>query len=111
MPHRQSLQYVCEDWQWGKPTGFNAILAVLPEEVDKLIKDSSSKQYELDSMPTWLLKSVHSVFPPTLASLINISSSQAHLPDTNKRATIRPRLKKPGLNPSDPASYRPISNL
>src|SRR6218665_2202612 len=24
---------------------------------------------------------------------------------------IRPRVKKPGLDPTDPASYRPISNL
>jgi len=79
--------------------------------VNKLIKDSSSKQCELDYMPTWLLKSLHSVFVPILASLINISLSQAHLPDTHKRAIICPRLKKPGLDPSDPASYRPISNL
>jgi len=79
--------------------------------VHKLIKDSSSKQCELDSIPTWLLKSLHSVFAPILASLINISLSQAHLPDTHKCAIIRPRFKKPGLDPSDPASYRPISNL
>jgi len=93
------------------PTGFTTSLTVSPAEVDKLIKDSFSEQCELDSMPTWLPKSLHSIFAPNLALLLNIFLSQAHLPDTHKRAIIRPRLKKPGLDLSDPASFRTISNL
>src|SRR6218665_1275737 len=48
------------------------------------------------------------VFAPILALLIIV---QASLPAKHKRAIIRPRVKKPGLDPTDPASYRPISNL
>src|SRR6218665_4182504 len=48
------------------------------------------------------------VFAPTLALLIIV---QASLPVKHKRAIIRPREKKPGLDPTDPASYRPISNV
>ena len=43
--------------------------------------------------------------------LINCSLFTATLPTSHRRAIIRPRIKKPGLDPSDPSSYRPISNL
>ena len=59
----------------------------------------------------WIMKTLKAVFAPILALLINISISQATLPSSYKRAIIRPRLKKPGLDPSDPANYRPVSNL
>ena len=80
-------------------------------EVEKLISDSSTKQCELDSAPVWLIKSLYTVFAPILALLINISITQASLPAKHKRAIIRPCVKKSGLDPTDPASYRPISNL
>ena len=51
------------------------------------------------------------IYAPILALLINLSILQAVLPASQKQAIIRPRLKKPGLDPSDPANYRPISNL
>ena len=61
-------------------------------EVEKLISDSSTKQCELDSAPVWLLKSLHTVFAPILALLINVSLTQASLPTKHKRAIIRPRI-------------------
>jgi hypothetical protein len=33
------------------------------------------------------------------------------LPTDSKRAIVRPLLKKSSLDPNDPSSYRPISNL
>jgi len=51
------------------------------------------------------------VFAPILALLINVSIAQASLAAKHKHAIIRPRVKKPGLDPTDPASYHPISNL
>ena len=50
-------------------------------------------------------------FAPILAMLIHISLVSGILPELHKRAIIRPRIKKPGLDLSDPANYRPISNL
>ena len=84
---------------------------VTPDEVEKLLGDSTTKQCELDTAPVWIMKTLRAVFAPILALLINISISQATLPSSHKRAIIRPRLKKPGLDPSDPANYRPVSNL
>ena len=85
---------------------------VTPDEVEKLLGDSTTKQCELDTAPVWIMKTLKAVFTPIiLALLINISISQATLPSSHKRAIIRPRLKKPGLDSSDPANYRPVSNL
>ena len=91
--------------------GLAAFDEVSPDEVEKLLSDTATKQCELDSVPVRLLKTLRHVFAPILALLINISLSQATLPEAHKHAIIRPRLKKPGLDPSDPANYRPISNL
>ena len=58
-----------------------------------------------------LIKTHHQAFDLILAMLINISLLPAILPETRKRAIIRPRIKKPGLELPDPANYRLISNL
>jgi Reverse transcriptase (RNA-dependent DNA polymerase) len=84
---------------------------VTPDEVEKLLGDSTTKQCELDIVPVWIIKTLRTVFAPILALLINISILQTTLPASHKRAIVRPRLKKPSLDPSDPASYRPVSNL
>ena len=85
-----------------------AFYPINADEVEQLLGDSSTKQCELDTTPVWLLKKLRIVFAPILALLINISISQAILPASQKQAIIRPRLKKPGIDPSDPANYRPI---
>ena len=69
---------------------FRAFDEVTLTDVDKLLSDSSTKQCELDSAPTWLLKSLRSVFVPILALLINASISQSTLPDTHKHAILSP---------------------
>ena len=43
--------------------------------------------------------------------MCNASFSQTKLPSRSKLAIVRPLLKKRTLDPNDPASYRPISNL
>jgi Reverse transcriptase (RNA-dependent DNA polymerase) len=43
--------------------------------------------------------------------MCNASLTEAVFPDTLKQAIVRPRLKKPTLNPADLSSYRPISYL
>jgi len=43
--------------------------------------------------------------------LTNLSLSSSIFPSSLKTGQVTPLLKKPGLNPSVPASYRPISNL
>ena len=94
--------------QFPSLTTFDEVTA---ENVEKLLTDSAVKQCELDSMPVRLLKTFRYAFAPILAMLINISLVSGILPELHKRAIIRPRIKKPGLDLSDPANYRPISNL
>ena len=72
---------------------------------------SVSKSTPLDIIPVCLLKSCSSVFTHILTELANKSLAQGKFPSDFKTAQITPLLKKPGLDPDDPASFRPISNL
>ncbi len=46
-----------------------------------------------------------------LLNIINSSLSLGHVPKPFKLAVIKPLIKKPQLDPSELANYRPISNL
>lgn len=50
-------------------------------------------------------------FMTTTAALLLLSLSQGIIPKTWKHAIVRPLLKKPHLDPSEPGNYRPISLL
>ena len=45
------------------------------------------------------------------ATLANLSLQSGKFPSCYKKAQMLPLLKKPGLESSSPANYRPISNL
>jgi len=62
-------------------------------------------------MPTTMLKSNVEVMAPVIARLANMSFSSGVFPSSLKQGRVTPLLKKPGLDQSDMASYRPISNL
>ena len=81
------------------------------EEVTIMLKSRPAKTCELDKIPTWLIKESTTVFAPILTKLVNASLSSGILPAAHKLAIIRPRLKKPDLDPGDPSSYRPVSNV
>ena len=68
--------------------------AVDTAEVVPLIQQSSSKQCLLDPAPTWLIKLCADLLGPYVTVLV-----------------IHPLLKKPGLDPTLPSNYRPVSNL
>ena len=80
-------------------------------EVEKCIRSSASKSCNLDPMPTWLLKQHLPSVLPHLTFAINKSLSHGVVPGVFKQALITPVLKKPSLDPGDPVSYRPVSNL
>jgi hypothetical protein len=83
---------------------------VTNEEAAKLLMKVPTKQCQLDPAPTWLLKCLGDVLSPTLALMCNLSFQQCAMP-TGQISIIRPLQKKPSLDPRNPASYRPISNL
>ena len=86
----------------------NSCVLSLPASI---LKESAAKQCELDPLPTWLVKRASDVLAPVIVRMCNASFSQTKLPSRSKLAIVRPLLKKRTLDPNDPASYRPISNL
>ncbi len=80
------------------------------EELNKLITASKPTTCLLDPVPTKLLKELPVAEEPLL-NIINSSLSLGHVPKPFKLAVIKPLTKKPQLDPSELANYRPISNL
>jgi hypothetical protein len=84
---------------------------VTVSEVDKLLSSLSGKSSPMDILPTTLLKSCAAVFSPLIAYMANLSFAEGVFPSIFLTASVTPLLKKDGLDPDNPANYRPISNL
>jgi len=81
------------------------------EDAHRLIRQAPCKHCDLDPAPTWLIKRTTGMLASVVAAICNASLQSGVFPDSQKRAVIRARLKKPCLSPDDLNSYRPISNL
>jgi hypothetical protein len=81
------------------------------EEVSKIISRIPNKSSPLDYIHTSVLKSCSDVFSPLIARLANLSFAEGRFPENFKVAQVTPLVKKEGLDVTDPANYRPISNL
>ena len=57
-----------------------------------------------------MVKACPDVFAPMITKLVNLSFADGRFPGQFKLAQVTPLLKKAGLDTSDPANYRPISN-
>ena len=84
---------------------------VTETEVVRLLKSMPSKSSPLDFIPTSLIKSCSGAFAHIIARLANLSFEHCTFPTRFKTAQVTPLLKKHGLEETDPANYRPISNL
>ena len=93
----------------GEP--LDSVTDVTADEVLKLISSMPSKSSSVDFIPTSLIKLCPLVFSEIIATLANLSFSQGIFPTKFKEASVVPLLKKPSLDPDNPANYRPISNL
>ena len=93
----------------GEP--LDSVTDVTADEVLKLISSMPSKFSSVDFIPTSLIKLCSLVFSEIIATLANLSFSQGIFPTKFKEASVVPLLKKPSLDPDNPANYRPISNL
>ena len=80
-------------------------------EVHHILSNITCKSCPLDFIPTSLIKSCSDIFSILIANLANMSFRDGCFPSVFKHAIVIPLLKKPGLDPNLPASYRPISNL
>ena len=81
------------------------------EDLEAIIKSSPAKSCDLDSIPTFLLKEFLDQLLLFILILCNKSLSTGTVPSSQKRAIVTPRLKKKGMDLSEPGSFRPISNL
>ena len=84
---------------------------VTPDELVKVIQKSPSKSYELDCLPTWLLKATINVHLPVLTRIVNISMHTGTVLSSSKTSIVTPLLKKPTVDINDIKNYLPVSNL
>ena len=64
-----------------------------------------AKHCSLDPAPTSLVKRLMPLLAGTLAEMVNVSLREEIFPNALKHAMVRPRLKKPSLDPDDVNLY------
>ena len=67
------------------------------DEIEKLILGSSSKSCDLDPISTSMLKNCLDLLITPITDIINISMETSTFPQNDKKAHVRPLLKKTSL--------------
>ena len=78
--------------------------------VSKLLRTSKPTTCETDPIPSKFLKSNYDIIADLITNIINRSIQQSTFCDTWKIASVKPLLKKTGLD-LELNNYRPVSNL
>jgi len=81
------------------------------ERIRILVETSPTKSCSLDPIPTQLLKQLLPILVQPITKIVNESITSGAFPSSLKHAAVTPLLKKPGSDTSNPANYRPVSNL
>uniref|UniRef100_A0A8C2KHR2 Reverse transcriptase domain-containing protein n=1 Tax=Cyprinus carpio TaxID=7962 RepID=A0A8C2KHR2_CYPCA len=88
---------------------FEPISFIYLQEIVCQLKPSGSS---IDAIPPHFFKQVFDALGPYFVTMINRCLDTSIVPDVLKHnATVYPLLKRPNLDPSVLANYRPISNL
>ena len=85
--------------------------AASPTDVKRMVLASAAKSYELDPLPSSLMKRYVDVLSQVLARIINASLSPSVVPQSMKHAVVIPVLNKWDYDVSGVSNYRPISNI
>ena len=80
------------------------------EEILRIINEMPAKYCELDAIPTSILKKPAPHIKETITKVVNISLTEGKFPSQWRTASVRPLLKKSGLELLV-KNYRPVSNL
>ena len=91
-------------------SAFDTYKPLSVESVSKMVNKAKPKTSMLYPIPTSLLRSCLDELAEPVTKIINLSLSSAYMPASLKHAIISPILKKQSL-PSEPKSFRPVSNL
>ena len=90
---------------------FREFVMVDVQYVQRLIRNASNKNCDLDPVPTWVVKQFLEDLSPFITTLFNAFLRDGKFPTTQKCALVTPVLKKSNLDSTNPNNYRPISNL
>ena len=90
---------------------FNSFETYNVGEIHKIILSNPMKSCSLDPIPGSILKEILPEILPFITTMCNRSLEEGWLPESQRHATLKPILKKDGLDAKDVKSYRPISNL
>ncbi|KAF7649941.1 hypothetical protein LDENG_00133700, partial [Lucifuga dentata] len=93
------------------PTHLNEFTTISLEDLYSVVSHMRLSSCELDILPSKFFKEVLHVIASCLLKIVNSSLSSGIVPKCFKQTSIQPLLKKPGLDPSLPQDYRPISKL
>ena len=95
---------------YGGPS-LNSLSPVTTADVHRLLAKMPAKSSPLDILPTSLLKACADQFAVIVARLANASFREGRFPACFKTAEVLPLLKKTDADRTNPANFRPISNL
>jgi len=99
-------------FQWTSPAApLHEFQPLSVGDVVTTVRALPDKSCSLDTLPTRLLKAGISTIAPFLTELFNCSLLCGQVPEVFKPAYVTPRIKKLDMDPTDPRSYRSISNL
>lgn len=96
---------------WPSATSLDKFDTVTVNDVKKIIDSCPQNSSPLDFIPFTVIKRCRDVFAPVICHLANLSFSSGVFPDVFKVGQVTPLIKKATADASDPASYRPITNL
>ena len=105
------FQPVLSKYDTRPPRHLPAFLPTTAEEVKKFVLSSNNKSCELDPAPTEIIKKAIDLVALPMATIINKSLDEGLVPESMKKAIIKPILKEPALDPDQISNYRPVSNL
>lgn len=90
---------------------FNRFSPVSSVETLNLIKNVNKTYCSLDKLNVSKALECYEAASPFISAIINKSFSEGFFPQSEKRAVVRPLLKKVGLDTQILNNYRPVSNL
>jgi len=101
--------------RWRETNTLSDWTAVTADEVAKLMGAAPCKTCSLDLIPTWLVKEICCVLSPSISLLFQKYLSTGLFPTEFKDATVRPLLKKSGLDSTEkkklPPRFKPVFPL
>ncbi len=97
--------------QYGATQPLCCFRDITQTDIEDILRMMKPFTCALDPFPSALIKSHSSAISLMITKIINHFLQSGLVPSTLKTALIKPLLKKPSLDPDDPANYRPISNL